>query len=551
MGLAVAQTDCANYGADGLRNHDLHHKVLQQHAKQGAPISEEMALACVWDDQMLLDLGIETKFIPFVTIGGGLGSFAMVDLLRIAGVSSSDIEVIGPFDKSYGMLKVLLDNSQIPESERIRSGSSDRMDNLWGWPGYSLEEAFQDRRLAPIWHSVTEPILSEYHTPRASQVYSGIDREAQRIGWASMFTRGRVPFIRKRREGGYYIVIVPPENTSLSKLEIHQAKYVHLAVGFSGIHSLPDVITYKSKNHNNTFDSDGGIPRVVNVYEPHESIYQHVASHPSSILLRGAASSAMQVIQRLANDRKIAGSNVKLYHLIREHPDTAHQPLRSRIPTKNGFALQAFTFAKGSFGGQIQRKYRKLQDDEKRVALLGSIASTAIPRRSLWEHQLEEAKRNGWYEVLVGSAGGLEIGANGKVMSNIVKSDGSISRIETDFVIDATGVEASLEDHEILSDLVNCSGAKLNSIGQLDVNEAFEVEGTRSPGTDPSKPGRLFATGIATLGNPHCIAMYSFWGLQYSAWKTAEELSKDGFSKRIGFYRSTTSWIRRMRNREP
>ena len=48
-------------------------------------VSESLLAKAEWSDQDLVGHRIPIYDVPFVTVGGGLGSFAMVDILRIAG----------------------------------------------------------------------------------------------------------------------------------------------------------------------------------------------------------------------------------------------------------------------------------------------------------------------------------------------------------------------------------------------------------------------------------------------------------------------------------
>jgi len=59
--------------------------------------------------------------VPFVTIGGGIGSFVTVDYLRIAGVPTSQIRVLSNIDYPWQTYEYLTRVSQIPRPERIRS----------------------------------------------------------------------------------------------------------------------------------------------------------------------------------------------------------------------------------------------------------------------------------------------------------------------------------------------------------------------------------------------------------------------------------------------
>ena len=63
-------------------------------------------------------------------------------------------------------------------------------------PGYAVREAFGGRRLterlAPLWNVLTEPIFTDYFTPKAGQVFGSLQREADRIGWWSLPVKGNV-----------------------------------------------------------------------------------------------------------------------------------------------------------------------------------------------------------------------------------------------------------------------------------------------------------------------------------------------------------------------
>ena len=81
--------------------------------------------------------GLAVHAADYAAVGGGLGSFIWAHVLRVCGVKSGQISVLGPYAKPYGHYGTLAHNSQIPDRERIRSNSESTPDNLWGWPGYA------------------------------------------------------------------------------------------------------------------------------------------------------------------------------------------------------------------------------------------------------------------------------------------------------------------------------------------------------------------------------------------------------------------------------
>src|SRR3984957_70030 len=66
---------------------------------QGAPagsgdLTDELLRSDYWTDEMVAAAGIPVQDVPFVTVGGGIGSFVTVDYLRGAG---------GPTDRMRGL----------------------------------------------------------------------------------------------------------------------------------------------------------------------------------------------------------------------------------------------------------------------------------------------------------------------------------------------------------------------------------------------------------------------------------------------------------------
>src|SRR4051794_22048603 len=90
---------------------------------------------------MLARADIPVLDIPFVSIGGGIGSFVTVDYLRICGVPTSAIRVLTQLEHPWESYEYLTRVSQIPREERLRSDSASCPDNIWGFPSYAVREA--------------------------------------------------------------------------------------------------------------------------------------------------------------------------------------------------------------------------------------------------------------------------------------------------------------------------------------------------------------------------------------------------------------------------
>ncbi|MGQ0624158.1 MAG: hypothetical protein ACT4PP_05805 [Sporichthyaceae bacterium] len=490
-----------------------------------------------WTDQMLSEAGIPILDVPFITVGGGIGSFVTVDYLRIYGVPTHAIRVLGSTAIPWESYEFLTRVSQIPRKERIRSDSASTPDNIWGFPSYAVREALSARSpgafFRPLWQVLVEPIFDDYYTPRAGQVFESLQKEYDRISYPSMLTQGQVRMVRRRHGGGYFTLFTPPAGTSATARVAYRSRYVHIAVGYPGLQFLPDLKNFR--------DSHQDYSTVVNAYEPHEHIYEALKRKPSTVLLRGGGIVASRVLQRLIDDRDALGLQTTILHLFRTYVTGAHGPnIFMRRRGGDGWAYQGFNYPKSVWGGQLKAKMRKLEGEE-RAREYKLMGGTNTPVRRLWQSQLGRGRREGWYRTLVGTiekitpgtAGGVHIAVNG---------NGTTYGLEPDYVIDCTGLEADIREHRVLADLLTHSGAGRNPVGRLDVERNFEVRGTRS------QPGMMFASGSATLGG-YFPGVDTFLGLQIAAQEIADELAKQGFCRRFSTFASLAGWWRWARNK--
>src|SRR5579859_3350979 len=140
----------------------------------GGDLSQELLTSDWWTDTMVAAAGIPVVDAPFVTIGGGIGSFVTVDYLRIAGVPTDRMRILSDIDFPWQTYEYLTRVSQIPRPERIRSDSASRPDNIWGFPSYALTEAWRDKSLAALRQVLVEPMWADFYTPRAGMVFEGL-----------------------------------------------------------------------------------------------------------------------------------------------------------------------------------------------------------------------------------------------------------------------------------------------------------------------------------------------------------------------------------------
>ncbi len=502
-------------------------------------ISDALLQRSSWNDDELATDGVEVVDAPFATVGGGLGSFAMVDMLRVAGVDTEHIAVLGALESPSSTYEYLAGNSQIPPQERLRSDSGSVMDNVWGWPGYALREAVSERTLRPAWQALTEPILTEYYTPRAGQVYASVAREAQRIGWSSMLRPGVVRTVRRRTGGGYFVLHTPAGQAEPSagrpvRRVAYRCRHVHVAVGYPGVKLLPDLQVYREQHQD--------WARVVNAYEPHDHVYEECRRRRCTVVVRGAGIVASRVLQRIIDDRDAHGAQTRIVHLFRSYPDGPQgDRITFRRPARKGWSYQAFNYPKAAWGGQLRDRLDRLEGPE-RAALIDEMGGTNTAPRRDWQDQLERGEREGFYRQLLGTVSVVEpTGDAAGVRTTVRAPEGDPITFDADFIVDATGLEADIEEHRVLADLLRYGGARKNPKGRLDVERDFVVRGTESG------DGRLYASGSITLGG-YYAGVDSFLGLQYASLRIADSLASQGFGTRIGPVRSVTQWWRWARN---
>lgn len=493
-----------------------------------------LAAAERWTDAAVERCGLPVHDVALVTVGGGLASFALVDFLRIAGVPTRDVAVVSPQRLPHASWQHLVRTSQIPDDEPLRSDSMSRMDNIWGWPGYAFQEAMRERSPWPLWNVLTEPVCTDFYNPKAGLVYTGIEREAARIGWDAMLVPGHAEVSRRRDPDGFFTLVAPASTGNHGEpLVLYRSRHVHLGVGYPAVRLLGDVQAYR--------DRHGDLARVVNAYEPHEHVYEALLRRPATVVVRGAGIVASRVLERILDDRDRHGAHSRVVHLLRTVPTRATGPLRYRRPAGDGWNYQPFTFAKAAGGGQLRRRTLQLEG-AARAEFIKSMGGTTTARRRHWQRQLREGRRQGFYRLVQGEVTEMAPERNGVCL--VVEGSAGSQVLHADFVVDCTGFDPDIRRHPLLADLLDHGGAGRNPMGRLDVDPHFVVRGAGS-GT-----GRLYASGAMTLGG-YLAPVDSFWGFSHAALEICDDLSRAGLCQRIGVRRSVRGWWRWARSVAP
>lgn len=487
--------------------------------------------------------GKQIQETTYAAIGGGMGTFVWVDTIRIAGVPREQIAVISLENKPYGRYQRLCRNSQIPPHERIRSGSDSCPDNIWGWPGYAQREAAKKiisgqfgSGLKHLWQVFSEPVFADTYTPQAQNVFASMDREAKRIGWDEMLNYGRVRGIRKTDDGRYAIAYSVPTPNSSSEHRFLLAKYIHLATGYPAIRFLPDLQEYRAKT--------GDFKSVVNAYEEHEHVYEHLARQGGIAIVRGRGIVASRILQRLHEIRQ-QNSQINIIHLMQSPKPQGNKYGFAQRYVENQWEFQPYNWPKGTWGGDM-RAILEAATPQGRYEILTALGGTTTASRQDWRHIVKTGMQAGWYTIKFGQVERVERQA-GKLITYIKSGNyEGIEKIKADFMIDSTGLEAKPKDNPLLDDLITHYNLLLNPFGRLHVANDFEIVEMRND------KARIYAAGVMTLGGPYA-PVDTFLGLQYAAHRSAEGLARSKAPKirHIEGIGSLWQWLKWATNQSP
>jgi hypothetical protein len=453
---------------------------------------------------------LEVRTAQIVTIGGGLGSFALVDRLRIAGVAESDIVVVGASAEPAARFAELCRAAGLRPSDRLRSDSSARMDNLWGFPGYAASEARRRRNPTLVLRTLLEPVTQPY-TPTVGHLVDGVNREAKRVGWSDMLATGEAYRVTEFLGGGYVVLV---RRVGRPDLAI-QTRWVHLALGSAGPR-LPQVAERHRARH--------GSDRVVHAYEPHEKIHRALCRHGGNVLVRGSGIESSRVLARLVEDRDRTGRDVHIWQLFDTYDERGQ-----------GFRHRRDRFPMAAYGGQVRDQVRQL-DEPERIELVQRLGAPSTPYRPDWAEQLRRGRAEGWYDAVVGEISDLEPTPDGVregVTATILLGTGERLDLAADYVIDATELDSAAEQHALVRDLVNEGLGELNVLGCLRVDDDFCVS--------RSAHGGIVASGVTATGAP-LAPVDSFLGLQSAALTISHTLADSGVGQPLTPLRSLRSW---------
>ena len=222
---------------------------------------------------------------------------------------------------------------------------------------------------------------------------------------------------------------------------------------------------------------------------------------------------ASRIVQRIVDDRDQRGARTTLIHLQRNFPHGYQGTKRTfRRPAKNGWAYQGFNYPKAAWGGQLRDKLASLEGKE-RSDFVDAMGGTNTAPRASWKEQLERGAREGFYRQQKGTISSIVPNGSG-LRATIKPPEGGEVAIDVDFIIDATGLEAKIEEHRVLNDLLVHVGAGKNPKGRLDVEPNFMLRGVNNGagriydrGRSPWAATTPASTPSSACSTPPCKSM--------------------------------------------
>jgi hypothetical protein len=498
-------------------------------------------------------IGLEQK--TFVSVGGGIGSFCWVNILRVHGVAQSNIAVVAQNRCSYLQFKHYCDHSGLSPQDRLRSDSGARPDNFWGFPGYAVSEFLDDLRTGKLlaavkvaWQIFAEPFACDFYTPTAGRVYASIEREGLRIGWGAMVRQGSGLFLRKLSDGRLAVFYEDPTKD----IRIVIANIVHLALGHT-IRRSDYLLTTPTK-------------QVSSGYELDEDFFRTVEKTGGSVVVVGRGIVAARIIERLLPRDNLLPKR-EVISLFRKPFEAATDSRNIKQAKLADWRLQAFNWPRSTFAGQLTDKFKRANPIERQqLAKAWSAAST--PPRKQWLRDLEKAYHAKDYQYVYGQIARIEqqdarlaiaITPYSKEACNAIVSQKSFvphppgqgpggfpdktfldsyMTIETDYLIDCSGFDDHIAQHFLYADLMTTYQLPVTLVGSLQVNDYFEIEALSSAN------GKVFVMGSGAAGN-HYGPVDSFFGHQYAAIQSMEKLTTLPWTgaRKLNAVSSTYGWL--------
>ncbi len=328
--------------------------------------------------------------------------------------------------------------------------------------------------------------MADTYTPKGDDVFKSIDLERKRIGWDKIYYQGSIRSIRKTDDGRYCIAY-SFSKPGHSDRRFLIAKYIHLATGYPALKLLPDLQQYRETTQD--------LKSVVQGYEPHDHVYEYIERKGGTVIIRGSGIVASQVMDRLTIAHQ-NNPNIQIIHMNRE-PRKGFKFGPAQREVENDWEFQAYNWPKATWGGDMRQMLEDANPLERRE-LLQSWGGTTTASRKIWRKTIEEALKDGWYEIQYGLVKEVKSNPQGNgVIATLITNKGE-NIVQANFIIDCTGLISNPKENPLLNDVITHYNLDLNPQKRLHVENDFEIKKMRN------NDAKMYATGVITLGGRLC-----------------------------------------------
>jgi hypothetical protein len=418
-------------------------------------------------------------------VGEGFGSLVVHTTARYLGFTNDEITIFGTNDNPVGTYQQFAHNL----GQTVLRSESESHFLAPDWPTFAQIDALAHRSPAPLYRSIRRK-----YNPGVPEILTEAAVVAKRMGWENSRVPLRIGWVQREMNPNPHFVLYDEDANFVGR-----ARHVMLAVGHGPL-SFPPIL---AKARENPEIGD----RIVQAYEPK----QYAPGGRYIVLGAGIAS-----VNEWANILDVGGSVLALTRQAQPETQDLNVP-RCLFESRGIDAYVSLSF-------------------DQRIQFLGDVLRGSRPDRKTWLETIEDGRKAGRFDALVGEITQVEPGRAG-LRTYLESRDGSPDPgwLDVTGVTAGTGFNKSVLTIPLLRRLVQHYGVPVEG-GRIKLLTNCGV-----PGLD-REDSRLCCMGlVANNVIPHgdTIAGLKYIGRRFvSDCARAENLRRRSFAGRLALQAS-------------
>jgi hypothetical protein len=412
-------------------------------------------------------------------VGDGFGSLIVHSTARYLGFENRDITIFGPSDNPIGTYQQFAYNL----GQTVLRSESESHFLAPDWPTFAQLDAWSRKSLAPLWRSTRRK-----YNPGVPEILTEATVVAHRNAWNDARVPLRVGWLQREMQPMPHFVLYDEQANFIGR-----AKHVMLAPGHGPL-SFPPALA-KAREHPALAD------RIVQAYEPK----QYVREGRYIVLGAGIAS-----VNEWANILDTGASVLAL--------------TRSPQPETQDLNVPRCLFESIGIDAYVSLPF------DQRIQFLGQVLRGTRPERREWLVRIENGRRDGRFDALIGEIDQVEPGRAGLRVHVSSRHGEDPGWLDVTGVVAGTGFNKSVLTIPLLRRLIEFYKVPVVD-GRMQLQTNCGVPGLDRPDS------RLCCMGlIANNVIPHgdTIAGLKFIGRRFVAdCARAERLRKRSFPSRL------------------